>query len=127
MKTQTDIALMIEILEDATMRSEQEEAVPRQFTEKRELALIYDMIEAFLIRGKVARSAEGPPCGASMWGITLSGREYLSKLKTHEEETSWRSRAGKLFWAMVGVLVGILVAASTAVVSAIVLKIFKLK
>jgi len=127
MKANNDVQLMIDILKDAAGRSDQESPAHREFHEKRELALIFDMIEAKLIRGEVLRSKEGPPRGAAMWGITLAGREYLTKLKTERNDASWRAKAGKAAWAFGGVLIGILISGTTAVVSAVALNLFKLK
>lgn len=122
-----DVQRMIEILKDAADRSDEASPNPRQFSERRELALIYDFISANLIRGEVIEGENGPPIGAAMWGIKLAGREYLARLVSEREQASWKARTGKLLWAGLGVLVGVVVSALTAVTSAVALKLFALE
>ena len=119
-RTRSDVELMIEILEDATTRSNkpQEASQPRQFSESQELALIFDLIDAKHVRGEVIDSKERPPRGAAMWGITLSGREYLQKLKTEHDARKLPAKLAKLSWAIGGWLVGIITAGIIAAVSA---------
>jgi len=112
---------MMEILKDAAARSDDPEPKVREFSEKRELALVYDFIEAKHIRGEVLPSLSGPPRGAAMWGITLSGREYLQKLSVEREAQRLPAKFAKLLWVVSGWAFGILTAAISALI-ALVLK-----
>jgi hypothetical protein len=86
-----DTDLLIEILEEARLRSDVPNTQPRQFKERRELALIIDLIDEKYIRGDVLADKGGPPRGAAMWGITHQGRQYLQKLKSERGAKSAES------------------------------------
>jgi len=110
---------MIEILEDAKARSEKNTEAPTNFDTKEELSLIFDLIDAKHIRGEIL-DAMGQPRAAAMWGITLSGREYLSKLKDEREQRQLPAKLKRIWWGVWGFVIGVVAAGGSKLAEALV-------
>jgi hypothetical protein len=109
MDKRCDTEIMIDVLNEAALRSERDPSSdyskPRS---NRELAIIYDLIEAKYIRGEILPDKDGiTPRGAAMGGITLDGRKFRDTLRTQRDEKRFLTRLGRFSWAIGGWLAGV--------------------
>ncbi len=108
MKERSDTAIIIEALEEATLRADPNFKGRRNWTQPRELAIIADLIEAKHIRGDVLYHPDGvTPRSVAMGGITLSGRIYRDALKKERDDKRLIARLRRQSWAVGGWLAGV--------------------
>jgi len=82
-KQRSDIDVMIDILEEAALRSIDAEPAGDKQRSPQELRLIMDLIDEKMARGKNLDDYKDSlmPRGAALRGINLKGRRYLQELK----------------------------------------------
>jgi hypothetical protein len=108
MRQRSDTDIMIEALEEATLRADPSVTSKRDWSAPRELAIIADLIEAKCIRGDVLYHQDGvTPRGVAMGGATLAGRIYRDTLKKQRDEKKLLSRLRRQSWAIGGWLAGV--------------------
>jgi hypothetical protein len=108
MKERSDTVIIIEALEEATVRADPNFNSNKNWSGSRELAIIADLIEAKCIRGEVLYQQDGvTPRGVAMAGITLAGRIYRDNLKKERDEKKLLSRLRRQTWAVGGWLAGV--------------------
>jgi hypothetical protein len=108
MKDRSDTDIMIEALEEATLRADPNFKGQKDWSQPRELAIIADLVEAKHIRGGVAYDQDGvTPRGVAIGGITLAGRIYRDTLKKERDEKKLLSRLRRQSWAVGGWIAGV--------------------
>ena len=108
MKDRSDTDIMIEALEEATLRADPNFNAHKDWSQPRELAIIADLIEAKHIRGDVLYTGDGvTPRGVGMGGITLAGRIYRDTLKRERDEKKVLARLRRQSWAVGGWIAGV--------------------
>jgi hypothetical protein len=112
----SDIDVMIDILEEAALRSIDAEGNVTKERTPQELRLIMDLIDEKMVRGENLDDYKDPlmPRGAALRGINLKGRRYLQELKDYKRDRGWRGILDKAGW----VIFGFLLAPLTAIISA---------
>jgi len=88
---------IIAILEEAKRRSD-EGQVDAQYSDRIDFALIRDLLEEGLVRGLIRPQTIGVSESFRLDGISLLGREYLSRLRMEKRMNSLPSKA--MFWGM---------------------------
>jgi hypothetical protein len=108
MKDRSDTDIMIEALEEATLRADPNFNARKDWSQPRDLAIIADLIEAKHIRGGVVYKKDGvTPRGVGMGGITLAGRIYRDTLKRERDEKKLLARLRRQSWAVGGWIAGV--------------------
>jgi len=112
----SDIDVMIDILEEAALRSIDAEGNVAKERTPQELRLIMDLIDEKMLRGENLDDYKDPlmPRGAALRGINLKGRRYLQELKDYKRDRGWRGTLDKAGWVIFGFLLALL----TAIISA---------
>jgi len=112
----SDIDVMIDILEEAALRSIDAEGNVAKERTPQELRLIMDLIDEKMVRGENLDDYKDPlmPRGAALRGINLKGRRYLQELKDYKRDRGWRGTLDKAGWVIFGFLLALL----TAIISA---------
>jgi len=111
-----DIDVMIDILEEAALRSIDAESHRDKQRSPQELRLIMDLIEEKMVRGENLSDHNDPliPRGAALRGINLKGRRYLQELKDYKRDRGWRGTLDKAGWVIFGFLLALLSALISA-------------
>jgi hypothetical protein len=119
-KHRNDIDVMIEILEEAALRSIDAESPGNKERSPQELRIIMDLIEEKMLRGENLSDYNDPlmPRGAALRGINLKGRRYLQELKDYKRDRGWRATLDKAGWILFGFLLAILSAVISALIKA---------
>jgi hypothetical protein len=109
MDKRLDTEIMIDVLSEAALRSESDPSSDyKKPRSNRELAIIYDLIDAKHIRGEILPEKDGiTPRGAAMGGITLDGRKFRDVLRAQRDEKKFLARLGRFSWAIGGWLAGV--------------------
>ena len=91
-RQRSDIDVMIDILEEAALRSIDAEDQVNKERSPQELRLIMDLIDEKMVRGENLDDYTDPlmPRGAALRGINLKGRRYLQELKDYKRDRGWR-------------------------------------
>lgn len=114
---QRDIDVMIEILEEAALRSIDAEPPGDKQRSPQELRIIMDLIDEKMLRGEnLSGDTNDPlmPRAALLRGINLKGRRYLQELKDYKRDRGWRGTLDKAGWILFGFLLALLSAVITA-------------
>jgi hypothetical protein len=119
-KQRNDIDVMIEILEEAALRSIDAEPPGDKQRSPQELRLIMDLIDETMVRGENLDDYKDPlmPRGAALRGINLKGRRYLQELKDYRRDHGWRGTLDKVGWVLFGFALALLSAVITAYIKA---------
>jgi hypothetical protein len=119
-KRPNDIDLMIEILEEAALRSIDAEPPGDKQRSPQELRLIMDLIDEKMLRGENLDNYKDPlmPRAAALRGINLKGRRYLQELKDYKRNRGWRGTMDKAGWVLFGFILALLSAVITAYIKA---------
>ena len=114
--SRSDIDVMIDILEEAALRSIDAEGNVAKERTPQELRLIMDLIDEKMVRGENLDDYNDPlmPRGAALRGINLKGRRYLQELKDYKRDRGWRGTLDKAGWVIFGFLLALL----SAIISA---------
>jgi hypothetical protein len=99
-KLRNEIDLLIEILEEAALRSIDAETRGEKQRSPQELRVIMDLIDEKMVRGENLSDHDDPlmPRGAALRGINLKGRRYLQELKDYKRDRGWRGTMDKAGW-----------------------------
>jgi hypothetical protein len=108
MKERSDTSIIVEALEEATLRADPNFKGHKNWSAPRELAIIADLVEAKHIRGEVSYEEDGvTPRSVAMGGITLSGRIYRDTLKKERDDKKLLARLRRQSWAIGGWIAGV--------------------
>ena len=90
--------MMIDILDEAALRSIDAEDQVNKERSPQELRLIMDLIDEKMVRGENLDDYTDPlmPRGAALRGINLKGRRYLQELKTTSATAAGEGHSIKL-------------------------------
>ena len=119
-KQRSDIDVMIDILEEAALRSIDAEPAGDKQRRPQELRLIMDLIDEKMVRGENLDDYKDPlmPRGAALRGINLKGRRYLQEVKDYKRDRGWRGTLDKAGWVLFGFVLALLSAIITAYIKA---------
>jgi len=119
-RKRTDIDVMIDILEEATLRSIDAEEQTNKERTPQELRLIMDLIDEKMVRGENLDDYNDPlmPRGAALRGINLKGRRYLQELKDYKRDRGWRGTLDKAGWVIFGFVLALVSAIISAYIKA---------